>query len=185
MNLWLKRFRIEIKYALFSAAVLILWTLLEHFLGLNTTNFRAGEFTRLTIPVVVLIFLFLGTREKRNKEFNGELTFWQGLKTVFFLSLFYAVLQGFWFEIYSTLINPGYAALTLHYQETKLVAEGKTPQEIADRIAFARKIFDGGFMQYGFFFLSTTIINTAIGAIMTLFLRRQQPKRASDSALAA
>lgn len=98
----------EIKYALLSAVTLIVWVTAEHLLGFTTTKMEIGEYTEPMIAIAILIFLFFGIREKRNKELNGQLTFMQGLKTAFFISSFYAILQATWFAIYSHLINPEY-----------------------------------------------------------------------------
>ncbi|MBD79538.1 MAG: hypothetical protein CL840_11525 [Crocinitomicaceae bacterium] len=161
----------EIKYSFISAIALIIWVTTEHLLGFNTTNMEMGQYTQPIIAIIVLVILFFGIREKRNKILNGHLTFIQGLKTAFFISLFYAILQGVWFALYSNIINPEYAELSMQFKTSQLVAEGKTPQQIADELAMTKKIFDGGFIQFGFFIIVTTLIDTIIGAIMTLFLK--------------
>lgn len=39
-----------------------------------------------------------------------------------------------------------------------------------------KKIFDGAVIQYCFFIISTTIIDTIVGTIMALFLRKKIKK---------
>ncbi len=161
----------EIKYSLVSAAALIIWVATEHLLGFNTTRMEMEQYTQPLIAIIVLVILFFGIREKRDKALNGRLTVIQGLKTAFFISLFYAILQGAWFALYSNVINPEYAELSMQFKTNQLIAEGKTPQQIADELAMSKKIFDGGVMQFGFFILITTVINTIVGFVMTLFLK--------------
>jgi Protein of unknown function (DUF4199) len=169
----MKNLKTEIKYAVFSAIALVLWVLIEHLLGFNTSRMEIGEYTQPIIAIVVLIFLFFGIREKRNKDFGGTLTFLQGLKTAFFISLFYALLQGLWFAVYSKIINPEYATLLFQFQEKQLAAAGKTPEQIVDEMAMAKMIFGNVAVQFVFFILSTTTVNTVVGAIMTLFLKKK------------
>jgi membrane protease YdiL (CAAX protease family) len=165
----------EIKYALLSAIALVIWVSAEHLLGFNTTKMEIGQYTRPIIAIAAFVFLFFGIREKKNKEFNGQLTFMQGLKTAFFISLFYALLQGIWFAIYGQVINPDYAALSLQFKEKQLIAEGKTPQ-ITDELAMTKMIFGNALLQFAFFIFSTTIVDTVAGAIMTLFLKTKKVK---------
>lgn len=179
--MFLQNLKTEIKYAAISAIVLIIWVMAEHFLGFNTTKMEIGQYTQPIIAFAVLIFLFLGIKEKKNKILHGQLLFMQGMKTAFYISLFYALLQGIWFAIYSNYINPDYAALTLQFKEKQLIAAGKTPQQIADELSTTKMIFDNGIRQFGFFILSTTIINTLVGAILTLFLRTKETKSAEQT----
>ena len=167
----------EIKYSFISAVALILWVTVEHLLGFNTTKMEMGQYTQPIIAIIVLAILFFGIREKRNKILNGELTIIQGLKTAFFIALFYAILQGAWFTIYSNIINPEYAELSMQFKTDQLVEEGKTSQQIADELAMTTKIFDGGFIQFGFFIMITTLTNTIVGLIMTLFLKTEQKNK--------
>lgn len=166
----------EIKYSLISAVALIIWVTTEHLLGFNTTKMEIGQYTQPIIAIVVFVILFFGIREKRNKIFSGQLTFIQGLKTAFFISLFYSILQGGWFALYSNVINPEYSTLSLLFKEKQLLAEGKTPEQIASELSMTKKIFDGGINQYGFFIISVTLIDTFIGAIMTFFLKTKTKK---------
>jgi hypothetical protein len=162
----------EIKYALISVAALIIWVTIEHLLGFNTTKMEIGQYTQPVIAIVAFVILFFGIREKRNKIFNGQLTFIQGLKTAFFISLFYSILQGGWFALYSNVINPDYSRLSLLFQEKQLLAEGKTVEQISSELSMSKKIFDGGLIQFGFFIISVTLFNTFVGLIITLFLRK-------------
>ena len=172
----MKNLKTEIKYAFLSAIALVIWVMAEHLLGFNTTKMELGEHTRPIIAIVTLIFLFFGIREKKNKELHEQLTFKQGLKTAFFISLFYAVLQGIWFAIYGGIINPDYGTLSLQFHENQLIAKGKTPQQISDELAMTKLIFGNPFLQFGFFIIFTTIIDTLVGAIITLFLRTRKIK---------
>jgi hypothetical protein len=165
----------ETKYALLSAAALVVWVMVEHVLGFNTEHMDVGQYTQPIIPFIIWILLFLAIREKKSR-FGGTLTFMQGVRTAFFVSIFYALLQGVWFGIYSNLIHPEYANLTLQFHQAQLAQEGKTPQEIEDELAMSKMIFDGGVRQFGFFIVSTTIVNTAVGAIMSLFLKTRKLK---------
>jgi hypothetical protein len=171
--------RTEIKYAILSTIALVIWVTAEHLLGFNTTKMDIGEYTRPIIGIVSFIFLFLGIKEKKNKELGGHLTFSQGLKTVFYISLFYGLFQGIWFAVYGGVINPGYASLSLQFKERQLIAEGKSPQQIADELALTKMIFGNALLQFAFFIFSTIIVDTIVGTIMTLFLKTKKIKTGS------
>lgn len=168
----MKSLRIEIKYALISAVVLVIWVMGEHVLGYNSTRMEMGKYTQPIIPLIILVILVLGMRAK--KISLAGLTFGQGVKTAFLISLFYAILQGLWFTVYADLINPSYAELSRAFQEKELMAQGKSPEEIADRLAFARTLFDGGWHQFLFFLVTTPVINTIVGIIALMFLKSKR-----------
>lgn len=169
----------ELKYTTLSAIALIVWVMSEHVLGFNTTRMEIGQYTQPIIALVIFILLFFGIREKKNKELGGQLRFMQGLKTAFYISLFYALCQGLWFALYSQAIHPHYGELSLQFQEKQLIAEGKTAQQISDELAMTKMIFGNAVIQFVFFLLSTTIINTCVGAIMPLFLKTKENKISS------
>lgn len=168
--------RTELKYALISASALVGWVMGEHLLGFTTTRLDIGEYTKPLVVVVIYILLFFGIREKRDRDLAGSITLWQGMRTALLISVLYAVFQAVWFAIYSLVINPEYSRLLFQYQEQQMAAAGKTPQQIADGMAMARLVFGNPFIQFGFFIVSTTVVNTIVGAIMTLFLRTRRNK---------
>jgi membrane protease YdiL (CAAX protease family) len=172
----MNKLKTELKYASLSAIALIIWVTAEHLLGFNTTKMEIGQYTQPIIAIVVVVILFFGIREKKNKELNGQLKFFEGLKTAFYISLFYALLHGVWFALYSQIINPNYGELSLQFQEKQLVAEGKTPQQITEELGMTKMIFGNIVIQFAFFMISTTIINTIVGAIVTIFLRTKNDK---------
>jgi hypothetical protein len=162
----------ELKYAGLSAAALVAWVMMEHALGFTTTDMETGEYTEPIIAIGVWVLLFFGIREKRNKALNGTMTFKQGLRAAFLISFFYAILQALWFAIYTNLIHPDYAMLSLEFKTGQLVAEGKTAEQINEELALTKLVFNSGWLQFGLFIISTTVINTLIGGIMSLFLKR-------------
>ncbi|MBV9987068.1 MAG: DUF4199 domain-containing protein [Chitinophagaceae bacterium] len=167
----MKGIRTEVKYAFFSAVALIAWVVAEHLLGYMTTKMEIGEYTEPLIAIPVWLLLFLGIWEKKSRDLTGHFSFGKGLQTALLISFLYALLQSVWFAFYTHIINPDYATLALVYKEKQLAAEGKEAQQISDELAYTRILFRSASLQFLFFTVSTTVINTIAGAIMSFFLR--------------
>ena len=73
----------ELKYGVVFAAIVIVYVMIEHLLGLNTNRHDLGQYTRLAGVLVPIVGIILGIKAKRDGELKGLLTFGQGVKTGF------------------------------------------------------------------------------------------------------
>lgn len=164
----------EIKYGVLFAGIVIVYVILEHLLGLNTTRHDIGQYTRYAGVLVPILGVFFGIRAKR-KELGGKITFGQGVKTGFLIAVIQTTITTFWFWFYSTVINPQYLDTMLAFERSKMLAAG-TPEpavnaELERTRAFFRvpnfQIFQEVFgIAYG----------VVIAVIVSFFLRTKKAK---------
>ena len=95
----------EVKYGVLFALIVVVYVLLEHFLGINTTRHDIGQYSRLAGGLVPILGIFFGIRSKRNHELNGVMTFGQGVKTGLLIAVIQTTLTTIWFLFYSTFID--------------------------------------------------------------------------------
>ena len=130
----------EFKYGVLFAGIVVVYVLLEHLLGLNTTRHDIGQYTRYAGVLVPVLGVFFGIRAKR-KELGAELTFLQGVKTGFLIAVIQTTITTFWFWFYSTVINPQFLDTMLAFERTQMLAEGKPDVAINSELQHMRSFF--------------------------------------------
>lgn len=95
-----------IKYALIMTGVIIACLVYMHLTG-NYNDFSSKSPVETIILIgAPLVIWFLGIRAKK-KELKGKLTFEQGFKEGFKMSLAFAIISPFVFLVYYLVFNPG------------------------------------------------------------------------------
>ena len=125
--------RIAIKYAFILLIITIIWTLIEHVLGYNTTKHEIGQYTRLIIAFVYYAFVALVIVRVR-KQKRGSLTFAEGLKAGTITALTYSFLVTGWYALYAEVINKQFQPTLLAFERHRLEAAHATPEQIADKL---------------------------------------------------
>src|SRR5262245_46632267 len=95
------------KYLLINTVFLIVWILLEHVLGYNSTKHEIGQYTRNATMIFFWITIFLTIRETRI-NLGGQLTIAQGMKSGIILTLAYSAIFALCIFLYVKLLNPGF-----------------------------------------------------------------------------
>ncbi|MGH9970192.1 MAG: DUF4199 domain-containing protein [Pyrinomonadaceae bacterium] len=124
----------ELKYGLIFSLVVVVYVMIEHALGFNTTRHNIGQYTRLGGVLVPIVALFLGIKEKRNKELNGRLTFGQGVKTGVLIAVIQTTLTTLFFFVYGNIINPDFLPTLLEFERTKMSSGGYPEAEISAQL---------------------------------------------------
>lgn len=160
----------ELKYGVLFAGVVVVYVMIEHFLGFNTTRHDIGQYTRLMGILAPIIGIFFGIREKRNKDLNGVMTFGQGVKAGFWVALIQTTITTAWFLLYGNVINPEFMDTILAFEESTMIAAGVPEATITQELDRMRSMFAFPTLQifeevlgisYGVFF----------AAIFSFFLR--------------
>lgn len=122
--------RIEIKWAIIFALMQLLWMILERLTGLHTTHIdKHAIFTNfVAIPAIAIYVLAL--LDKRKNFYQGIMTYMQGFKTGFIITLFVSIFSIATQYIISTIITPDYFSNIIEYS----VNEGKMTQEAAEKM---------------------------------------------------
>jgi Protein of unknown function (DUF4199) len=104
--------RVETKWAIVPTVVILLWMLIAQALGLFTEE-RFGLTKLIGIIVSTLTFAityFMVTKEKRDKDYNGVMSWEEGFWAAARMTLIYIPISCFVFYVYIQYLNPGYKA---------------------------------------------------------------------------
>lgn len=124
----MKKYRIELKWALIFVAMTLVWMLLERLAGLHGEHIgQHPTYTNLiAIPAIAIYVLAL--LEKRKKAFDGKMTWQQGFVTGLIISVIVAALSPLTQLIVSKVITPDYFPNAIKHA----VTSGKMDQTTAE-----------------------------------------------------
>lgn len=163
----------EVKYGVLFAAIVIVYVMIEHFLGLNTTRHDIGQYSRLAGVIVPILAIFFGIKAKRDKELNGVMTFGQGVKTGFLIAVIQTTLTTIWFLFYSTVINPEYLDTMLAFEGSQMLAAGTPEGVIAADVESKRAFFRVPYFQI-FQLVLGIAYGVVIAVVVSFFLRTKK-----------
>jgi hypothetical protein len=124
----MKNYKTEVKWAIIFAVMTLLWMLMEKLGGYHDKNIAQHAFITNFIMIPAITIYVLALKEKKNKDFNGRMTYKQGLKSGFILSIMITLLGPITQSITSLVITPDYFKFASEYA----VSTGKLTQEGAD-----------------------------------------------------
>ena len=136
--------RTELKYGVMFAGIVVVYVMLEHLLGINTTRHDIGQYSRLAGVLVPIVGIFFGIKAKRDKELNGTMRFWQGVKTGFLIAVIQTTLTTLWFLFYGRVINPQFFDSMLEFERSRMIAAGPTGTACSRRCWCTRASRSGG-----------------------------------------
>ncbi len=163
---------IAVKLAIYAFVITVVWTLIEHTLGYNTSNHEVGQYTRILTALLYYYFIARAIWLKRKQQ-NGSLTFSQGFKTGATISILYGSLVTFWFAFYAEVINPQYQPTLLAFERSKLEAVHASPETIAIKMKQLEMSSGGSITSYLLLFAFMTIFGLVITLVATAILRRK------------
>ncbi len=104
--------RIETKWAAIVTAIIFLWLLLAKALGFFTAEkFATGQMVGTVVSILAYAFTyFMVTKEKRDKDYNGIMTWSEGFWTAARMTLIYIPISSFILYFYIQYINPDHKA---------------------------------------------------------------------------
>lgn len=155
----MKKFSIEIKWALIFVAVALMWMFLERLTGLHSTHIdKHATYTNLFAIPAILVYL-LALREKRENAYSGSMTWKQGFVSGLIITAVTTVLSPLSVVITAEIISPEYFPNVIEY----VVSTGKMSREAAEGY-FNLKSY---ILQGLFATPMTGVITSAIVAIFT------------------
>src|ERR1043165_1598221 len=171
---------IPIRYAIVIFIITVAWTLLEHFLGFNTTRHEIGQYTRQVTAFAYYATVVMAIGRVR-KDQGKLLTFGQGMQTGLYCCLTYSVLVTLWFALYAEVINPQFQSTLLAFTRRKMEASFKTPEQI-EKVLKMERLSSGGsvasyLMLFGFMLAFGLMVSAIASAIMRKGSRRPSLQR--------
>jgi hypothetical protein len=124
----MKKYSIEIKWAIIFVVMSLAWMMIEKLAGLHSTQIsKHAIFTNfIAIPSVIIYVLAL--LDKKKNYYRGNMSYKQGFISGLVITLIVTLLSPITQYITSTLITPEYFPNVIHYS----VSSGKMTQAEAD-----------------------------------------------------
>jgi hypothetical protein len=165
-----------VKYGVYALLISIIWTIIEHFLGYNTTNHETGQYARLVGTIVFYILIVVAIFAARKHQ-NVSLSFGDGFKTGVGVSLIYGLGITAWYAIYGEVINTQYKPTLMAFERAKLEAAHTAPEVITVQMKQVDMNSGGSVLSYVFLFVFMTLIGVIIAAVTSAILRRRRRKK--------
>lgn len=105
--------RTETKWALIAVLLLAIWLCVQNFLGLHSAEkFATGMLVDFIVSILIFIFVyFMATREKREAEYNGVMSWSEGFWAAARMTLVFLPLSTLVIYLYLQYINPAFPAI--------------------------------------------------------------------------
>ena len=152
----MKKFSVEIKWAIIFTIVSLLWFFVEKMTGLHDLHINKQPPYSLFFVIPALIIYILALKEKKEKIFNGQMTWTQGFISGTFLALFITILNPLVQYLSYEVISPNFFRLSISYKIAHKVAVENAESYYNLKNSIYRGIMDC--MSYG-------IITSAIVAL--------------------
>lgn len=102
----LRRYLLEICWALVFVLAMLLWMLLERTLGLHSTHIDVHPLYTNFFAIIAIAIYVLALRHKRERFYGGQMTWRQGFNCGLFMTLIIALLTPLTQWVVHTLITP-------------------------------------------------------------------------------
>ncbi|MDB5209674.1 MAG: hypothetical protein JWQ30_501 [Sediminibacterium sp.] len=162
-----------VKYGVYAFIITIIWTIIEHILGYNTTNHETGQYARMVGAFVYWIMIIVAIFSTR-KEQGGLLTVGQGLKVAATIALIYSLGVTILYCLYGEVINTQFKPTLMAFERAKLEAAHATPDAIAAKMKQVDMQTGGSVVSYLFLFAFMFVGGMAIGLITSLIMKRSK-----------
>ena len=165
--------RIEMKYGVMFGFAVMLYVMIEHVLGFNTTRHDIGEYTRFGAVIIPVIGVFVGIKMKRNRDLKGVMTFGEGIKAGVIIAVVQTTLTTIFFLFYGSLINPDFLNSVIEFQRQKMVLAGAAEAEITSAMDQLRTMYSFP-VQPLFQMVIGLLYGVVFSALFSLFLRKER-----------
>jgi len=138
--------------------------------GIHTATVRGLTGLLTLIILGIGIYTGMGSIKRSN---SGKLTYGQAVLAGFIIALTTGIITALAGLIYCNSINPGYAVYMLAESKKAMIADGKSPAEIAASMpGLQRQWTTGGQMVQAL--VGQTVCGTVIALVMGLFLKTKK-----------
>lgn len=114
----MKKFSIEIKWAINFSILTLLWMILEHSLGWHDENIAKHALYSNFFGLIAILIYFVAIKDKKNKFFMGNMTFRQGFISGVILSIVIALLSPIVQYVTFNYISPHFFKNMINYVVT-------------------------------------------------------------------
>ena len=161
------------KYGVYALLITIIWTIIEHLLGYNTTNHETGQYARMVGAFVYWLMIIIAIFSTRKQQ-GGLLSFGQGLKVAAIVAAIYSFGVTVWYCLYGEVINTQYKPTLMAFERAQLEAAHATPEAIAEKMKQVDMQTGGSVVSYLFLFVFMFAGGMLIGLITSLIAKRSK-----------
>lgn len=104
----LKSRKLEFKWAIIFVIMMLAWMIGEKTLGFHDEKIAWHVIVTNFVAIPAILIYVIALYQKKKKEYNGEMTYWQSFKSGFFITLIITVLSPFTQLLTSLVITPDY-----------------------------------------------------------------------------
>ena len=125
----MKSLTTELKWAFIFTVVALLWMVLEKLVGLHDEHIKYHMYLTNLFAIPAIIIIVLALKDKKQKDYNGRMTYKQGLISGIILSIFISMLSPLAQWVTTYIITPEYFpnviahAVETEYFEDRAAAE--------------------------------------------------------------
>ena len=137
--------RTETKWAAVASVVLFIWLFIEKILGLQVPD-KMSTWSTVDIIASLLIFIvvyFMVTREKREHDLRGAMSWKQGFWAAAIMTLIFIPLSTLVVYIFVKAVNPGFAPVFMEFATEGSFTRDPVDFFLASHLFFA---FFGGLL---------------------------------------
>ncbi len=149
----MKKFSIEIKWALLFTAMMLLWMVLERLAGLHDKNIEMHPIVTNFVAIPSILIYVFALREKKKVSYGGSMTFVQGLVSGLIMTAIITALSPLSQWITLEVITPYYFENMINYA----VSHGQSTLEEAQ-----------AYFNMKNYLITTLIFTPTVGAVTTL-----------------
>ncbi|MGC4234504.1 MAG: DUF4199 domain-containing protein [Niabella sp.] len=111
----MKKYSIEIKWAIIFIVMTLLWMLLEKLAGLHSTHIDKHMYLTNLFAIPAVIIMVLALKDKKKNYYGGQMNYKQGLVSGIIISVIIAILNPLTQWITSYVISPEYFSNVIEY----------------------------------------------------------------------
>jgi hypothetical protein len=168
--------RTVLKYVLIAFVFTVIWTMIEHVLGYNTSKHEIGQYTRIIPTFVYWGCVIAGIIAAKNRQVE-KISFKELMNTGVGISLIYSLLLTGWYALYAEVINKDYKSSLIAFERSRLLAANATSEEVADKIRQVDMQTGGSVRSYLMLFAFMVLFGLGITLITSAIVRRRVLKQ--------
>jgi hypothetical protein len=162
-----------VRYGLYAVIFSVIWTLIQHVLGYNTTKHEIGQYTRMVGSFVFWILVFVTVFSLRKQQ-GGALSAGEGFKAGVLMSFIYSVGIAIWYALYAEVINTQYKPSLMAFEKAKLEAANAAADTIAAKMKEVDMTSGGTVRSYLFLVCFMMLFGIVLSLLAALIAKRKK-----------